>query len=109
VATNAPAAGATCGLSTSLGSFSATQSTKVVSLTLDSSGTATAKLYPGSDSGTATLLAQVETSVSQLDLPVRQSTVFIRRIEPNRGVAEGGDTISIRGGGFVAPVRVTFG
>jgi len=109
VATNAPAAGVTCGLSTSLGSFSATQSVKVVSLTLSSEGTATAKLYPGSDSGTATLLAQVDTSVSQLDVPVRESTVFIRSIEPNHGVAEGGYTVRIRGEGFVDPVRVTFG
>jgi len=107
--TNSPAAGATCGVTTSLGSFSATASLKVTTLTLDGNGSGTVKLYAGTDSGTATLLAQVDTSISQLDLPVRQSTVFIRRIEPNRGVAEGGDTISIRGGGFVAPVRVTFG
>jgi PKD repeat protein len=108
-ATNSPAAGATCGVSTSLGSFSASGSLKVTTVTLDANGSGTVKLYPGTDSGTATLLAQVDTSISQLDLPVRESTVFIRLIEPNRGVAEGGETINIRGGGFVAPVRVTFG
>src|SRR5206468_3554254 len=81
----------------------------VTSLTLDAHGVGTAKLYPGKESGTATLLAQVETSVSQLNLPIRQSTISIQSILPTLGVAEGGDTVSIQGGGFVAPVRVTFG
>jgi hypothetical protein len=109
VADGGAAAGATAGLSTSLGSFSTAKSMTVTSLTLDAHGVGTAKLYAGQESGTATLLAQVETSVGQLNLPIRQSTIFIQSIQPTLGTPAGGDTVSIQGGGFVAPVRVTFG
>ncbi|HEY8019479.1 MAG TPA: IPT/TIG domain-containing protein [Thermoanaerobaculia bacterium] len=109
VADGGAAAGATAGLSTSLGSFSTAKSMTVTSLTLDAHGVGTAKLYAGQESGTATLLAQVETSVGQLNLPIRQSTIFIQSIQPTLGTPAGGDTVSIQGGGFVAPMRVTFG
>lgn len=108
VADGKPAAGLHCGLTTSLGSFSASQSVKVASLTLDSQGTATASLYPGSDSGTASLFAQVDTSLSQLDVPIQQVAFFVQSVEPNLGVAEGGTKVRIHGGGFTGRMRVAF-
>jgi hypothetical protein len=109
VSTGAAAVGVTAGLTTSLGSFNAANPVTVLSLTTDANGNATASLYPGTVTGTATLLAQVDTSINQLNLPVQQLTVFLSSIEPNRGVAEGGQTVMMHGGGFVTPVRVTFG
>jgi len=108
VSDNKPAAGLRCGLTTSLGSFNASQPVKVTSLTLDDQGTATASLFPGTDSGTATLLAQVDTSLTQLDVPIQQLAFFVQSVEPNLGVAEGGTKVRIHGGGFTGRVRVTF-
>src|SRR6185295_16951577 len=69
-------------------------------------------LFPGSATGTAQLLAQVEQSIGQLAVPIQtveQPAFFLLSISPNFGNAFGGQTVTITGSGIQAPVRVTFG
>src|SRR5215218_6729278 len=67
VADNQPAAGARCAISTSLGSFDPSKDLKLQTVTLDSKGTGQARLYPrNAAAGSASVLAQIETSVGQL-------------------------------------------
>lgn len=104
-----PGAGKEVALSTSLGSFNVAKPVKLVTLTLDGQGQATAQLYPGTEVGTANLLAQFENTVQQLSVPIREVAFYASRITPNTGNAEGGYNATIRGGGFLDPVRVQFG
>lgn len=104
-----PGAGKQMALSTSLGSFNVARAVKLVTLTLDDQGKASAQLYPGTEAGTANLLAQFENTVQQLSIPIREVSFYASRITPNTGNAEGGYNVTIRGGGFLDPVRVQFG
>jgi len=109
-----PPDGTQVSLNTSLGSFgsgTATTPVQLVTLTL-SKGTAQTSLFPGSATGTAQLLAQVEQSIGQLAVPIQtveQPAFFLLSISPNFGNAFGGQTVTITGSGIQAPVRVTFG
>ncbi|HEV7518388.1 MAG TPA: IPT/TIG domain-containing protein, partial [Thermoanaerobaculia bacterium] len=110
-----PLAGTKVALSTDLGSFGLDGADKPIllaSLPLDAAGQAQVDFFPGATTGTAHILAQVDTSTAKLNLPVKEPVVprfFVSAVSPNFGSANGGTAVTITGGGFVAPVRVTFG
>jgi len=97
-------------LTTSLGEFgSAGSNSQTVSLQLVG-GQATAVLFPGASQGTATVKAQVSQSAGVTNIQIGQApTFFVGSIQPSVGSPQGGDVVKINGGGFVSPVRVTFG
>jgi PKD repeat protein len=67
-----PANGSEVVLNTNIGSFGSDSSGKALTLTKATltSGTATVPFYPGSETGTANILAQIGTNVGQLNLPI---------------------------------------
>lgn len=67
-------------------------------------------LFPGASQGTATLKAQLDTSAGAANVQIgQQSTFFVSSVDPAVGSPTGGDEVRISGGGFVQPLRVTFG
>jgi hypothetical protein len=56
------------------------------------------------------LKAQVSQSTGTTTVQIGQpATFFISSVSPGVGNPQGGETVTINGGGFVAPLRVTFG
>jgi len=110
-----PPAGTKVALSTDLGSFGvdgAGKPLQLQSLALDGNGKAQANFFPGTATGTAHILAQVDTSTGKLNLAVKEPVVipfFLSSVAPNFGSASGATPVTIAGSGFVAPVRVNFG
>ncbi len=76
-------------------------------------GQATVILFPGATIGTASIRAAVSSGVGFTSVTVREpglpDTFFLASVSPNTGSPQGGDTISINGGGFSDPLRVTIG
>jgi PKD repeat protein len=108
---NQPAASGTkCAVSTSLGSFDAAQAVTLKTVLLDGEGKASLALYPSTTTGTATVLAQIDTSLRQLSIPIHEAdqTFFITSVSPSSGEAKA--KVTITGAGFVQnAMRVTFG
>ncbi|MDP9121333.1 MAG: IPT/TIG domain-containing protein [Acidobacteriota bacterium] len=109
-----PPGGTQCAISTNLGSFGNDASGKPITLvTLQlTNGNAQTQLFPAAATGTANLLAQVQTSVGQLAVPIVpfvKPPFYLTAVQPGTGSASGGDKVKILGAGFQAPVRVTFG
>jgi hypothetical protein len=113
-------------LTTTLGDFNVAGS-GIESLNLQLvHGQASAILFPGSSAGTATLAATIvpgasgPCAASGLALACSGSgggnvsigvagTFFLNGVSPNTGDPAGGSIVTITGGGFAAPVSVTFG
>lgn len=109
LANNQPAPDGTTGaITTNLGSFRATGNPLTATEFTLAGGTATVDFYPGTQAGTANLLIQVGSTSRGFSLPVQVPVFFLSAIDPNLGTQEGGTPVRITGGGFVAPVRVTF-
>jgi hypothetical protein len=109
-----PAAnGTTVTINTDLGTLATTSTgdpDTLVQATL-AGGSATVYFFPGDDTGTANLLAQVGNSVGRLRLSVLEQvpeSFFISSVSPNVGDPAGGDLITLQGDGFVAPLLVAF-
>ena len=100
-------------LTTTLGDFGAVGSgQQTVTLSLVG-GRAQAVLFPGTQAGTATIQAQLQLSgasgAGAATVVINQATTFfVGSISPSVGNPQGGDRVTITGGGFVSPVRVTF-
>lgn len=96
-------------LTTSLGEFgSAGSGTRTLDLQLVN-GRAQAALFPGGDVGTATIRADVDRSSGVANVSIGQAgTFFVSSVTPSVGTPQGGQQVTILGGGFDAPVRVTF-
>lgn len=96
-------------LTTNLGDFNSLGS-GLQTVTLDLvNGRAQAILFPGSASGTATVQAAVDSSRGVANIPIGQlGTFFLSSVSPQVGSPQGGQEVSILGGGFDGPVRVTF-
>ena len=96
-------------LTTTLGSFnSPTGGPQEVTLQLVN-GRAQAVLYAGTDQGTATVRAVVGPSAGAANVQIGQAaTFFVSSVSPSVGDPQGGDQVTISGGGFDEPVRVTF-
>ena len=112
-------------LTTTLGEFNSVGSgLQSVNLQLVG-GRAQAVLFPGTSAGTATVGATSPcgTSATATGCPgasvfnpgaasvviVSPGTFFVNSLSPNTGDPAGGLVVTISGGGFVAPVAVTFG
>ena len=75
-------------------------------------GTAQANLFPAAEPGTATVLATVGGSSGRIEVAFveeQPTTAFVQAVNPNTDVPAGGAVVEVVGGGFVAPVRVSFG
>lgn len=95
-------------LSTNLGSFGSTGGTQEVTLQLVN-GRAQTNFFAGAETGTATLRAVIGPSVGVANLLIGEAeTFFVSAITPGVGDPQGGEEVTITGGGFDAPVRVTF-
>ena len=104
----APADGTVVALTTTLGGFNGVGGPQSVSLQLVN-GRASAALFAGTDVGTATVSATVGGNSGAASVRIGQpATFFVSSIQPNLGDPAGGQTVTIQGGGFTAPVRVTF-
>jgi hypothetical protein len=75
-------------------------------------GQAQVAFFPGATIGTASIRAQVNSSVGLLSINVREEgqgeVFFVSSVSPNTGSPQGGQTVTIFGGGFEDPIRVTF-
>jgi len=105
---------ATVTLTTTLGAFGS--ATGAASTNLDLvNGQATAFIFPTGVAGVATLRASVTfpgtttplTGSANLEFRA-PAEFFVSSLEPNQGSPDGGTTVTINGGGFRDPVRVTF-
>ena len=96
-------------VTTNIGSFGAAGSgQKEVTLQLVN-GRAQTVLFPDAEVGTATVRAVVGTSAGVANVGIGQAgTFFISAVTPSVGTPQGGEEVSILGGGFDQPVRVTF-
>ncbi len=76
-------------------------------------GSAQVSLFPSDEPAVATVLAQVAGNVANAEVVFSEAGpgpgVFVLRVDPGRGSPEGGDSVTVVGGGFVAPLRVQFG
>jgi hypothetical protein len=99
-------------LSSTLGEFNAVGSA-LQSVTLQLvHGQAQAILFPGASAGTATISATLATTGDSGAATVTigaAGTFFVNSVSPNTGDPAGGAIVTISGGGFAAPVSVTFG
>ena len=105
-----PANGSEVTLSTTLGEFGSFGSgVREVTLQLVN-GEATAVLFPGASAGTATLRALFNGFVGAASVQIgTAATFFVSSVDPSVGNPSGGQEVTINGGGFDPPVRVTFG
>jgi hypothetical protein len=96
-------------VTTTLGEFgSAGSGTRTTTVQLVN-GRAQVALFPGTDVGTATIRATLGTSAGAANVSIGQAgTFFISSVSPSVGSPQGGQEVSILGGGFDGPIRVTF-
>jgi hypothetical protein len=95
-------------LTTNLGGFGSAAGPQSVELQLVN-GQAQAVLYPSTEVGTATVRAVVGPSAGAANVQIGQAaTFFVSSITPGVGSPQGGEDVTINGGGFDGPVRVTF-
>lgn len=96
-------------ITTNIGSFGAFGSgSREVTLQLVS-GRAQTVLFADGQVGTATVRAVVGSSAGVTNVGIGQAgTFFISAVTPAIGTPQGGEEVSILGGGFDGPVRVTF-
>jgi hypothetical protein len=95
-------------LTTNLGGFGSSGGPQSVQLQTVN-GRAQAVLFAGTDSGTATVRAQVTGGAGAANVTIGQpATFFVSSVDPNVGSPQGGEQVAILGGGFEQPVRVTF-
>src|SRR5436305_13506800 len=104
-----PADGSVVHVTTTLGAFGSASGTNAVDLRLVG-GHAAATLFANTETGTAAVSATFSGSTGAANVRIGQAaTFFVSSVSPNLGSPSGGEQVTILGGGFVAPVRVTFG
>jgi len=99
-------------LTTSIGAFGSVGGPNSVDLDLIN-GRAQAVLFPGTESGVATVRASATIgstlAAGTTNVRIGQApTFFVSSVEPSVGSPTGGEQVAILGGGFQTPVRVTF-
>ncbi len=106
-----PPDGTTILVSTTLGEFNSLGSGQQSGRAGLVGGVVNLALFPGGVAGTAVVQAQLEGSVGQINVPIRQGAgnVFLSSVAPSTGSPQGGETVTVNGGNFRQPVRVTFG
>lgn len=106
----APSNGTTLTLTTTLGSFGSSGSGLRQQELQLVNGQAQTVLFAGTDSGTATVRATLDQSSGFANVSISSSpTFFVAFVNPGVGDVAGGEEVTIQGGGFDGPVRVTFG
>jgi len=99
-------------VTTTLGNFGSVSGPQTIEIELVN-GQATVILFPGGVIGTASMRAAVSTGVAFTSVAITEpglpATFFISSVSPNTGSPQGGETVTIFGGGFSGPFRVTFG
>lgn len=96
-------------LTTTLGEFGSAGSGVKTTTAQLVDGRAQVVLFPGADSGTATIRAVVGTSAGAANVSIGlPGTFFISSVTPAVGSPQGGEEVRILGGGFDGPIRVTF-
>lgn len=105
----APVNGTTIVATTTAGDFQSLASgVQSVVLSLFN-GQAQVELFPTQRETTATVRAQLDNSIGEIRIPIAVAqSFFIDSISPISGNPQGGETVVIKGSGFVAPVRVEF-
>jgi hypothetical protein len=104
-----PPDGTTAIVSASLGALGSPGGPGSVVVALGN-GVAQLQCFPGDVAGTAILQAQLQGSFGQAIVQIRApETFFLSFVSPNVGTPQGGETVTIHGGGFESPVRVLFG
>ncbi len=104
-----PADGSVVHVTTTLGAFGSAGGTTAVDLQLVN-GRAAANLFGLTDTtGTAAITATFSGFSGAANVRIGQpATFFVSSVSPGVGNPSGGEAVTILGGGFVAPVRVTF-
>jgi len=103
-----PTDGSVVHVTTTLGAFGSLNGTNVADLQLVN-GRASATLFALADTGTAAVTATFSGFSGAANVRIGPAaTFFISSVSPSVGSPSGGETVTILGGGFVAPVRVTF-
>ena len=96
-------------LTTTLGNFGSTGGPQTVTVNLVN-GRAQAFLFAGTAAGIATVRATVGALTGSTTVTIGPApTFFISFVQPNTGSPQGGDIVTINGGGFQEPVQVFFG
>lgn len=98
-------------LTTTLGSFGSFGGPQSVDLELVN-GQTTVVVFPGSTIGSASVRAEVNNSLGFATITIHEAgtpdTFFLSSVSPSTGSPQGGDIVTIHGGGFSDPIRVTF-
>ena len=97
-------------ITTTLGNFGSSGGPQTLAIELVN-GQATVVLFPGETIGTASIRASVSSGVGFTSVGVREQvtdTFFLSSVSPSTGSPQGGDIVTINGGGFSDPIRVTF-
>jgi len=98
-------------LTTDLGGFGNPGGPNTTTVTLVN-GIGEAFFFPGGVAGIATIrVSQVgaTTILATTRITIGSVVFFLSSVSPGSGSASGGDVVTINGGGFDGPVRVTFG
>ncbi|MEP7010439.1 MAG: IPT/TIG domain-containing protein [Acidobacteriota bacterium] len=96
-------------VATTLGTFGSAGGESTVTLQL-TNGSAQTVLFPGTSSGVATVRATLDRSEGFANVQIGAgATFFIAFVQPSVIDPQGGETVTIQGGGFEDPVRVTVG
>lgn len=106
-----PPNGTTVVLTASAGAFGTPDGPASV-VVQTANGQALASFFPPLTVGSGTVLiqARLEGSFGQATLRIAEpETFFIASVAPSTGSPNGGEEVTILGGGFESPVRVTFG
>jgi PKD repeat protein len=104
-----PADGSQVTVATTLGNFNSSSGPQTVTLALVN-GRAQAALFAGTEVGTAAVTASFGGGTGAANVNIgAPATFFVSSVSPSVGDAAGGQTVTILGGGFAAPVQVTFG
>ncbi len=105
-----PANGTTVVVTTSLGEFNSQGSGATQGTLSLFDGVARINFFPGNVPGTARVTAQLDQSRGSTNITIQDGgAFFLTSVQPNIGGPNGGEQVVIRGGGFLEPVRVTFG
>jgi hypothetical protein len=105
-----PPDGTSVTLTTTLGEFNNIGSGLLTTNLVLVHGQAGAVLFPGIAAGTAALVATVLGSSGATNVVITSAgTFFLSGLSPSTGDPAGGAVVTISGGGFLAPVAVSFG
>ena len=98
-------------LTTTLGGFGSLSGPANIGLELVN-GEASVPFFAGDTIGSASIRAAVSSGVGFATVIVRGAVdpevFFLSSVSPNTGSPQGGETVTIHGGGFSDPIRVTF-